>query len=283
MKHLTKLFFTSAATLLVALAPLHAADKPNLNQPADGPTPPPEGQRKDGFEPPDKDYNDYLFKQVRGQSIRVKGQKTLYFNGDSIMSGLATSFKDLLKGKINALYRKDIQRLIPDVKHEVTTCTAGGLLDFQQAYSEHRDFQVDVLLVNAGIHDAIKKEAIEDYEENLESLVELAHSHGIPIIWVNTIPTNDIIRKDPQFTEVKAMIDPLNAQATKVMEKHHIPIIDLNGFMRRLIDAEGLTTVYKDAYHQKPEFVLKQASFMAEEVTRIISDDSLLKKQLPTK
>lgn len=237
---------------------------------------------KEGFETPDKDYNDYLFKQTNGQSIRVKGLKTLGFNGDSIMSGLASGFKDQLKGKINALYRKDIQKLFPGVDYEVS-CTAGGLLDFTRAYIEDPDFQVDVLMVNAGIHDAIKKESIETYEENLESLVEGAHSHGIPVIWVNTIPTTDQIKKHPKFTQVKAMIDPLNAQATRVMERHHIPIIDLHGFMQRLIDAEGIETVYKDAYHQKPEFIRKQAEFMAEEVLKIVNDDALLKKPLAAK
>ena len=266
-------------TILIALVLLFSSGKQILHAQETAPS---QVEGKAGFEPPDKDYNDYLFKEVDGQAIRVKGQKTLFFNGDSIMSGLASSFKERLKGKINALYRKDIQQLIPDVKHEIS-CTAGGQLDFLRAYFEHQDFQVDVVLVNAGIHDAIKKESIETYETNLESLVELAHSHGIPIIWVNTIPTTDEIKKHPNFTRVKARIDPLNAQAAQVMKKHHIPIIDLNGFMRRLIETEGLETVYKDAYHQKPEFIVKQADFMAEEVTRIITDDSLLQKQLPAK
>ena len=81
---------------------------------------------------------------------------------------------------------------------------------------------------------------------------------------------------------MKARIDPLNVQAAEVMERHHIPIIDLNGFMRRLIDAEGVEAVYRDPYHQKREFAMKQAEFVAGEVLRILKDDELLKKQLQT-
>ena len=243
---------------------------------------PPEKKGKAGFERPDKNYNDYLFKKVDGQSIRVKGRKTLFFNGDSIMSGLASSFKGKLDGKVNALYRKDIQRLIPNVEHEVS-CTAAGLLDFMRAYIDHPDFQIDVMMVNAGIHDALGGTPPETYGANLECLIELAQSHGIPLIWVNTIPTTDQINKHPRFRIIKSRIDPLNAEAAVVMNKHDIPIIDLNNFMRKLIDAEGVEAVYRDPYHQKPEFAMKQAEFVAGEVLRILKDDELLKKQLPEK
>jgi hypothetical protein len=51
----------------------------------------------------------------------------------------------------------------------------------------------------------------------------------------------------------------------------------------RAVDAEGIESVYKDAYHQKPELIRKQAGFMAEEVLKIVKDDDLLKKLLSSK
>ena len=245
----------------------------------EGRIPSPKAPVSGTYEAADPNYNDGLFKTVNGQSMRVNGQKTLFFNGDSIASGYASVLKENLTGKVNALYRKDLRALVPSVKQgrKDIECTAEGILKFLKTCLDTKEFNVDFVMLNAGIHDSIKEVPVEDYKKNLQSVIDLAQQHKIKMIWVTSTPITDQIKKHPNYTDQIKRLDVLNAGALEVMSKNHIPVIDLHSFMVKLIESDGLENVYRDAYHQKPEYSAKQARFIADELMNILGDEQALR------
>ena len=151
--------------------------------------------------------------------------------GDSISIGYTRKVRELLQSKAN-VYRPMQKEGIP------ANCmfTAHGI-DKLDSYLGTTKW--DVIHFNWGLHDLAHfsvqdgvsvrdkvngktRYPIEDYEKNLEKIVNRLEKTGAKLIWASTtlVPDGESGRKVGDDVRY-------NAAAAKVMEKHRIPIDDL--------------------------------------------------------
>lgn len=127
---------------------------------------------------------------------------------------------------------------------------------------------VDILLINCGLHD-IKRDPdtlkyqvdIKDYENNLNSILDILDEFDISVIWVRTTPVDERLhleKKGRSFLRFEADVDKYNLAADDIMNKRGIRILDLFGFTENIRDE-----LYTDGVHFKDEIRKLQAAFIA--------------------
>ena len=152
--------------------------------------------------------------------------------GDSISSGYTDPVRKLLAGKAN-VYRP----LKPD-----ETVKIGGPITIGLEFLDKwlGDKKWDVIHFNWGLHDmkyvdekgemtspekGRQQVPIEDYEKNLEELVNRLKKTGAILIFATTTPV-----PEGAFGRVKGDAERYNAVAVKVMRKNGVIIDDLYSF-----------------------------------------------------
>lgn len=156
----------------------------------------------------------------------VEGLPRVLLIGDSISIGYTVDVQKMLKGQANV--------------HRIPTNGGPTTRGLQNIDSWLGEKPWDVIHFNWGLHDlkymnekgtlvAVEKGkqqvAIEDYEANLEKLVQRLQKTNAELVWRNTtpVPVGSVGRIPGD--EVK-----YNAVAQKVMDKHNIVIEDMHTF-----------------------------------------------------
>lgn len=116
-------------------------------------------------------------------------------------------------------------------------------------------FRPDVVLLNCGLHD-IKRDpkthaiAIDpqEYESNLNAIVDLLRSNRVDIVWINTTPVDDARHNSlsKQFHRYNADVKRYNEIADKVFTRDRISIIDLYTFTSQLGNNHYIDHVHFD-------------------------------------
>ncbi len=134
--------------------------------------------------------------------------------GDSISRGYTLATRRELSGRAN-------------VHRAPENCgsTANGLKKLDIWLD---DGKWDLIHFNFGIHD--RNTAPDVYEKNLEQVVDRLEKTGAKLIWANTTPVPPDTKDG---SRMPAAIDERNAIAARVMQKHHIVIDDLFGWIAR--------------------------------------------------
>ena len=125
-----------------------------------------------------------------------------------------------------------------NVASQVNGGDSGNVLEYLKLLP---DIEYDILLLNCGLHDIKTREGIrqvseENYEKNLEEIMELVLKRGKKIVWVNSTPVDDERHNNSNKSFQRYNEDLLmyNQIAKMVIEKKQIPIIDLYGFTNSL-------------------------------------------------
>lgn len=183
--------------------------------------------------------------------------------GDSISIGYTVPTRKLLRGKAN-------------VHRPLTNCgpTTKGLKEIDSWLGEGK---WDVIHFNWGLHDlkymgpkgqnlAEPKDPtskpqvpLDEYEANLDKLVQRLKKTGAKLIWRNTTPV-------PPGAKGRVVGDAAkyNAAAARVMKKHNIPIQDLFTFSKQRMDK----IMRKANVHFTPQ----GSEALAAEVARVIQE-----------
>jgi lysophospholipase L1-like esterase len=149
--------------------------------------------------------------------------------------------------------------------------TSKRVLDYLIYMYEKPDFKPDILLVNAGLHDLAipdktqtHRVAIDDYEKNVESVINLAKKHNTTLVWIRTTPVNDEIHNSRAegFQRHNADVIAYNAVADRLCKKHNIPEIDLYQFTLNLNE-----DLYPDHVHFNKPVRKLQAAYIAGRLT----------------
>jgi lysophospholipase L1-like esterase len=183
-----------------------------------------------------------------------------------------------LRDKISILHLRDMPGQFPHDKMPPYAGMAADVIANVKAVLELEDYQPDVLLLNAGIHDVIRSPAADkvlQYGKDLETLVALAREHEVRLIWIQTTSHSP---SHPQGPARNELIDRFNETAKRVMAKHRLSVIDLDTFTKDLIEQEGEPKVLlKDGIHFAGPAQQKQGHFIGNELL------SLLKSGMATK
>jgi acyl-CoA thioesterase-1 len=154
------------------------------------------------------------------------GLPRVFLIGDSISLGYTIPTRKLLAGKANVLRAKDN-----------TNSSANGVRMLDTWLG---DGKWDVIHFNFGLHDLkyVREEKdeskrrqnvpIEEYEKNLEQIVQRLQKTGAKLIWCTTTPV------PPGGTADRVAGDEVryNQAAVRVMKKHDIAIDDLCAYVR---------------------------------------------------
>lgn len=207
----------------------------------------------------------------------------LFFSGDSISVGYASSFKEGLIKQFHCLFRKDLPTSFPKATFPPYPGESSGLVNLLETCYKIPEFKPDVLMLNAGIHDVNKRVPLDVYLANLKSLVKIVASNGGQMIWVNTTPLAELLAKPNQkgknFSNER--IQEYNRAAKSVMDQNGIPTIDFYAFNEQITSsAKDVQEVYRDVWHQRTEFQKKQGEFLAGQILKIISQKPAVKSEM---
>ncbi|OHE87369.1 MAG: hypothetical protein A3G75_14575 [Verrucomicrobia bacterium RIFCSPLOWO2_12_FULL_64_8] len=194
---------------------------------------------------------------------------TTYVIGDSISSQYAPYLKQYLAGPMDHARREGETEALPDP--DIPKWGKGGdssvVLSSVKALAASGGGDAVLLLVNCGLHD-IKRNpetgkaqvSIDDYENNLRSLVSVARDMRAELVWIRTTPCDEKVHNRPgmSFHRFSEDCAAYNAVADRVMGEAGVPSIDLHTFTRNLGP-----DLYCDHVHFHDPIREKQGAFIA--------------------
>jgi len=205
--------------------------------------------------------------------VKQKPLPSVFVVGDSISVHYGPFLKDALAGIWRYGRKGGEAAALSNL--DVPQGANGGDSGMVRAYVEERlceaDFQPDLLLFNAGLHD-IKlpshggnaQIALGDYRANLLAIVEGVLRRGIEPVWVRSTPFYDDIHNGaryPGFIRFEDDLRVYNRAADELMREHRVKSIDLHGFTNSLSDHPA--ELFADHVHFHPKIMARQGSFIA--------------------
>ena len=193
----------------------------------------------------------------------------IFVIGDSISIQYGPYLKQYLSGAMD-YSRKDGETealLNLDNPQGANGGDSSMVLSFMRALAKSGGVDADVHLVNCGLHDIKRNPTtgkaqvpIDDYENNLRSLVPLAGDMRTTLVWIRTTPCDEKVHNRPgmSFHRFSDDVEKYNAVADRVMSEAGVPSIDLNTFTHNLGQ-----DLYCDHVHFHEHIREKQGAFIA--------------------
>jgi len=141
------------------------------------------------------------------------------------------------------------------------------VLNHLQMIRDNSSVDADIFVINCGLHDIKidpitqqKQITIEEYEQNLFSIVKIVKTLSSKMVWVRTTPCDEAIHNNikMKFHRFSSDCIAYNSIADQVMNLMKIPIIDLHTFTLNL--GEDL---YCDHVHFHDSIRQQQAAYIA--------------------
>lgn len=196
----------------------------------------------------------------------------IYSVGDSISVQYGEYLGEMLGEKFQVM-RRDGDREAQEnwnIPKGSNSGDSNRVLEFLKARMATGNFRPDLLIFNCGLHDVKRRTpdgsmqvSMEAYRANLEELANLLKLHEIPAAWIRITHSNDSIHnKDSAlgFYRFSADIEAYNHVADEVMKAADLPVIDLEGFTKRLGTDDQL---FLDHVHFQKNVRRLQAGFLA--------------------
>ena len=193
----------------------------------------------------------------------------VYILGDSISIHYGPYLKRYLTGVVDHSTRAgELEALVDlDNPQGSNAGDSSRVLSLVTSLKSDQFEKDDLLLVNCGLHD-IKRDPvtgtfqipIDQYEQNLRSIVALNREKGIQWVWIRITPCDEKVHNNQgsTFHRFSKDCDDYNTVADRVMNEAGVPVIDLNTFTRNL----G-SELYCDHVHFHETIREKQAAFIA--------------------
>ena len=153
------------------------------------------------------------------------------------------------------------------------------LRDYLLHEDENGRITYDYVMFNCGLHDikanietGVQQVLIEDYEKNLNSILDIWQRNNVKIIFLTSTPVIDKIHNSPEriaLNKIKRSRKDLlayNEVALKVMKERGIPVIDLFSFTDKFGEA-----AFCDHAHFTHEVRKLQAAYLAGAVKPLCS------------
>lgn len=143
------------------------------------------------------------------------------------------------------------------------------ILAYLAALGRTGRFAADAALVHAGLHD-IKRDRstgairvpVERYKANVEVIADWFAGRRIRLLWLRSGPLDEALHnaRSRDFARYEADLLACNRAADEVLGPRGVPVLDLEGFTRRL---GPMARLLKDHVHFTDEVVRLQAAFVA--------------------
>ena len=194
--------------------------------------------------------------------------KKMFLLGDSISGHYGPFLAEFLSGtyEIFSKPREDA-----DANQKYYGGNGGDssmVLEYIREREAQKNLKFDLFVFNCGLHDIKRKVPeefyqvpIDQYEQNLEAIYQILTGKGIPCIFVNTTPVDEV----KHCTEIPAGIKRYNADvqaynevAARIAAKYQVPVLDLYSFSDHISGDK-----YCDYAHFNIETRKIQAAFLA--------------------
>ena len=143
------------------------------------------------------------------------------------------------------------------------------VLEYLQQETNSRVLDCDCFIFNCGLHDLKRSTKTyllqvppEEYEANLQAIVDRMRSRGAKVVFINTTPTDQTrYGAIKSFYRLTADVPEYNRIAHGVMARNQVPVIDLYGFTQAL----GLSgdELFRDHTHFTPAVIKLHSAFIA--------------------
>ena len=194
--------------------------------------------------------------------------KAVFVLGDSISIHYGPYLKRMLHGIFDYDRKREAGQTVEDLDQPVGANGEDSrkVLEFLCDPGAER-IECDVLLLNSGLHDLRtypgrqeKQVPLDEYQQNLWSILQLVGEMDVAAMWVRTTPVDDERHNSREvgFERYNRDVVRYNAAADEIMGETRIPIVDLYTFTRNLGDG-----VYCDHVHFTDEVRALQAAFIA--------------------
>ena len=204
---------------------------------------------------------------------------TLFVLGDSISIGYGPVLERLLAGRMT--YDRKGYPVLGEVEISSPLVNGGDsrcVLEYMEAPPAALPGG-GLLLLNCGLHDlrvapggqgqrstGAHQVPLDEYERNLERILQLAKAAVRQVIWVSTTPVADDLhnQRQAEFWRYDADVVAYNACAAAKMAAAGVPVIDLYGFSLSLgVLAGRLEQLYADHVHFTEPVRWLQAAYIA--------------------
>lgn len=201
----------------------------------------------------------------------MSDKKILYIIGDSISMHYGPYLDRIISSGDTF---KGILRISPE-----NTSSSDKVIEL--LITDGRNFQDQIILWNAGLHDVRRNREdkliytpLPEYGANLRKIQMILKNKGFRQIFINSTPVYDDRHNNRAsgWIRLDSDIKTYNEEAQKIMTELKVPIIDLYSFTKTF----GENALF-DHVHFKPEIRLEQAKYIATCIDRILAKDDFIK------
>ncbi|MDF3127914.1 SGNH/GDSL hydrolase family protein [Kiritimatiellaeota bacterium B1221] len=124
----------------------------------------------------------------------------IFLIGDSISVQYGPYLEAHLKGVMHYAHKKGLNQALRDlnVPQGANSGDSGRVLNFLETHRDAAELDVDLILLNCGLHD-IKRDAasgkiqvpIDQYRKNLEQIVRQVEAMQPSLVWISTTPCDE--------------------------------------------------------------------------------------------
>jgi len=197
------------------------------------------------------------------------GLPSVFVIGDSISIDYHPYLEEMLKGA----FAYDRKGGLEDARQNLDEPIGANGGDSRMVLAYLRDlkrrggFRPDYLLINCGLHDiktdpqtGTKQVPVEEYRENLRSIVALVREIGSQMVWVQTTPVDEERhnRISKNFYRFEKDCAAYADAAEEIMREEGVPVLRLGVFTRSLAGE-----IFRDHVHFTPEVSARQAAYIA--------------------
>lgn len=169
----------------------------------------------------------------------------IYVVGDSISIHYGPYLKQYLSGwaQYSRKEGEDEAMLDLDTPQGANGGDSSMVLAFLRALSGEGGIDADIMLLNCGLHDmridkktAKHQISLEQYENNLKSIIDVARGMVESLVWIRTTPFDEKNHNSRGLGFDRLEMDCIsyNEVADRVMAQAEVPTIDLHTFTRNL-------------------------------------------------
>ena len=193
----------------------------------------------------------------------------VYVIGDSIFLQYGPYLQTYLKGFMEYSRKEGEEEALLNLDNPrgANGGDSSMVLAFLKAKRLSGGIDADVLLLNCGLHDikthhttGEKAVPLDQYKENLKSIVEIVSEMKPGLVWLRTTPCDEKIHNHTRMSFFRFAADcaEYNRAADQIMTAAGVPVIDLHTFTRNLGP-----DLYCDHVHFHSHIREKQAAFIA--------------------
>lgn len=226
---------------------------------------------KDGLHP--NEQGDAKIAAAIQRHLDERGLPSVFVIGDSISIDYHNGLMQLSAGHYAYARKGGLAKALENLDHPqgANGGNSHDVLNFLDKALVDGTIRADFVLLNCGLHD-IKRDPktsqievpIEEYQQNLQSIIRRVRDAGKQLIWISTTPVDEKRHqaRQPYFHRYEADLSAFNEAAARIMAKNHVPVIDLYSFTSTIQDP------YRDHVHFRRDVIAQQAAFIHGWLTR---------------